>query len=118
MTDDEMALLELLEKGADADLIRDMLAFASERVMEVEVEVAASAAKGARTTLREAYATATANGAGTRGSVGSSWPSRGCARAPPSLASLSPAGPPRTRWWPWCRRPRFMAFPPAPSMIW
>jgi hypothetical protein len=24
MTDDEMALLELLEKGADADLIRDM----------------------------------------------------------------------------------------------
>jgi transposase-like protein len=55
MTDDEMALLELLEKGADADLIRDMLAFASERVMEVEVEVAASAAKGARSPLREAY---------------------------------------------------------------
>ena len=55
MTDDKMALLELLEKGADADLIRDMLAFASERVMEVEVEVAAGAPKGARTALREAY---------------------------------------------------------------
>jgi len=55
MTDDEMALLELLEKGAGADLIRDMLAFASERVMEVEVEVAAGAPKGARTALREAY---------------------------------------------------------------
>jgi transposase-like protein len=55
MTDDETALLELLEKGADADLIRDMLAFASERVMEVEVEVAAGAPKGARSPLREAY---------------------------------------------------------------
>lgn len=55
MTDDKMALLELLEKGADADLICDMLAFAAERVMDVEVEVAAGAPKSARTTLREAY---------------------------------------------------------------
>jgi hypothetical protein len=36
MTDDRMALLELLEKGADADLVRDMLAFAAERIMEAE----------------------------------------------------------------------------------
>ena len=30
MTDERMALIELIEKGADADLIRDMLAFAAE----------------------------------------------------------------------------------------
>jgi transposase-like protein len=50
-----MALLELVEKGADADLVREMLAFAAERVMEAEAEVAAGAAKGARTPLREAH---------------------------------------------------------------
>lgn len=37
MTDDRMALLELIEKGADADLIRDLLAFASEWLMAAEV---------------------------------------------------------------------------------
>lgn len=30
MTDERMALIELIEKGADADLIRDMLAFAGD----------------------------------------------------------------------------------------
>jgi transposase-like protein len=50
-----MALLELVEKGADADLVRDMLAFAADRIMEVEAEVAAGAAKGARSPLREVY---------------------------------------------------------------
>ena len=55
MTDDRMAVLELVEKGADADLVRDMLAFAAERIMEAETEVAAGAAKGARTPLREAH---------------------------------------------------------------
>ena len=55
MTDERMALLELVEKGVDADLVRDMLAFAAERIMEAETEVAAGAAKGVRTPLREAY---------------------------------------------------------------
>src|SRR5215212_698578 len=55
MTDERMALLELVEKGADADLVRDMLAFAADRIMEAEAEVAAGAAKGARSPLREAY---------------------------------------------------------------
>jgi putative transposase len=35
MTDDRMALIELIEKGADGDLVRDMLAFAAERIMEI-----------------------------------------------------------------------------------
>src|SRR3954449_1256024 len=36
MTDDRMALLALIEKRADADLVRTMLAFAAERLMAVE----------------------------------------------------------------------------------
>jgi len=56
MTEERMALLELVEKEADADLVRDMLAFAAERLMEAEVELAAGAAKGARTPpLRETH---------------------------------------------------------------
>ena len=55
MTDERMALLELVEKDADSDLVRDLLAFAAERMMEAEVEVAAGAAKGARAPLREAH---------------------------------------------------------------
>ena len=38
MTNDRMALLELIEKRADTDLVREMLAFAAERLMELEVE--------------------------------------------------------------------------------
>ena len=33
MTDERMALLELIEKGADGDLVRELLAFATERFM-------------------------------------------------------------------------------------
>jgi putative transposase len=55
MTDERMALLELVEKGADADLVREMLAFAAERIMEAEVELLTGAAKGARTALRETH---------------------------------------------------------------
>jgi putative transposase len=53
MTDERMALLELVEKSADADLVREMLAFAAERIMEGEVELVTGATKGARTALRE-----------------------------------------------------------------
>ena len=54
MTDERMALLELVEKDADADLVREMLAFAAERLMELEVEAATGAAKGTRSPLRTA----------------------------------------------------------------
>mgnify|MGYP000864647030 FL=1 len=49
MTDDRMALMELIEKGADGDLVRDMLAFAAERIMEIEVEARTGAGHGSRT---------------------------------------------------------------------
>jgi putative transposase len=38
MTEERMALLELIEKRGDADLVRDLLAYAAERLMAVEVE--------------------------------------------------------------------------------
>jgi putative transposase len=48
MTDERMALLELIEKGADADLVRELLAFASERLMAAEVDQLTGAAAGVR----------------------------------------------------------------------
>jgi transposase-like protein len=52
MTDERMALIELIEKGADADLIRDMLAFAAERLMNLEVEALTGVPPGARSPER------------------------------------------------------------------
>jgi hypothetical protein len=43
MTDDSIALRELLEKSADADLLREMIGFAAERLMELEVQSLAGA---------------------------------------------------------------------------
>jgi transposase-like protein len=47
-----MALLELVEKEAEGDLVREMLAFAAERLMELEVEAATGAPKGVRSATR------------------------------------------------------------------
>src|ERR687898_3568832 len=48
MTDERMALIELIEKGADADLVRELLAFAANRMMELEVEAKTGVPAGAR----------------------------------------------------------------------
>jgi len=53
MTDERMALLELVEQQADGDLVREMLAFAADRIMEAEVETRTGVAKGTRSPLRE-----------------------------------------------------------------
>lgn len=49
MTDEGMAPLEPVEKGADAHLVRELLAFATERLMAAEVDQLTGAACGART---------------------------------------------------------------------
>ena len=52
MTDAKMALLQLVEQEADADLVREMLAFAAERMMELEIEAKTGAPTGARSPER------------------------------------------------------------------
>src|SRR3954466_3159487 len=53
MTDDRMVLIDLIEKSADPDLVREMLSFAVERLMEAEVEAGTGAAHGARDPARQ-----------------------------------------------------------------
>jgi putative transposase len=82
MTEDRMALFDLIDQSADDDLVRDMLAFAAGRMMEMEVEARTGAASGARSADRKTYR----NGYRERGwdtrAGGSISTSRSCARAP------------------------------------
>ena len=52
MTTDRMQLMELLEKGSDIDLLREMLGFAAERLMGLEVEGLTGAPAGVRSPER------------------------------------------------------------------
>jgi len=52
MSDDSIALRELLEKSADTDLLREMIGFAAERLMELEVQGHTGAAHGKRSPSR------------------------------------------------------------------
>lgn len=53
MTDDRIALLQLVEQRADGDLVREILAIGAERIMEAELVARTGAAKGAGSPLRE-----------------------------------------------------------------
>jgi putative transposase len=48
MTDDKIALQDLLEKGSDTSLLREMIGFAAQRLMELETDVLCGAAHGER----------------------------------------------------------------------
>ncbi len=52
MTDAKMALLDLVEQEADTDLVREMLAFAAERMMDLKNEAKTGAVAGARSADR------------------------------------------------------------------
>jgi transposase-like protein len=52
MTDDKIALRELLEKGSDASFLREMIGFAAERLMALETESLCGAAPGERAASR------------------------------------------------------------------
>ena len=55
MTDEMMSLRRLLEKSSDADLLREMVGFAAQRLMELEVESLTGAAHGERSRERINY---------------------------------------------------------------
>ena len=52
MTEEMMSLRALLEKSSDADLLREMVGFAAQRLMELEVESLTGAAHGERSPER------------------------------------------------------------------
>jgi putative transposase len=52
MTEDMMALRGLMEKSADADLLREMIGFAAQRLMELEVGALTGAAHGEKSPER------------------------------------------------------------------
>ncbi len=52
MTDDRMALQHLLEKASDTDLLREMIGFAAERLMALEVDGLCGAGHGERSAGR------------------------------------------------------------------
>jgi hypothetical protein len=52
MTDDMIALRGLMEKSADADILREMIGFAAERLMELEIGAKTGAAWGEKSPER------------------------------------------------------------------
>jgi putative transposase len=52
MTDDRIALRELLEKGSDATFLREMIGFAAQRLMELETKGLCGATHGERSAER------------------------------------------------------------------
>ena len=53
MTDDRMALAQLLEKGSDGDLLREMIGYVAQRLMQLDVDGLVGAAHGERGEDRE-----------------------------------------------------------------
>ena len=95
MTEEMMNLRTLVEKTPDADVLREMIAFAAERLMEIEVGALTGAAHGEKNAARWPNATAIVTVTGRRGLERSSCASPSCARAATSRAFSSRGAWPR-----------------------
>ncbi len=88
MTDDMMNLRTLVEKTPDAALLREMIGFAAQRLMELEVEGQTGAAYGEKNPWPSA--TATGSGFGRPSPARSNCVFQSCARAPTFPGFLEP----------------------------
>ena len=97
MTKPMMDLKELVEKSADADLLREMIGFAAERLMELEVGAKTGADYIGRRRSGRRRETATANAIGRREPGTWNCGFRSCAPAAIFLLSWSRGGRQRRR---------------------
>ena len=69
MTEDKIALKALLEQASDADFLRDIIGFAAERMMALEVEALTGADYRARNPERSNYGRRVAERSAAEGSL-------------------------------------------------
>jgi putative transposase len=97
MTTATMALAELAEKGADIDVLRQMVQFMAQRLMELDVEARCGAGYDEKNPERLNSRNGYRDAPGTRAPAASSSRSPSCARAATSPSSWSPGARPRRR---------------------
>ena len=93
MTDEMMSLQALLEKCSDTDLLRQMIGFAVQRLMELEVEGQTGAGHGERSAVRLNHRNGTRPRLGDpRGYGRAAHPEAAQGQLLPGLSGASPDG--------------------------